>query len=239
MDTTPNQRLHEYLQRVQEHEQRQFRRRVAWVVGLVSVLAVSFFVWHYLIEIKDPLTPQPVHEELGWVPSAVPTAVSDASTATPEHEVRDWSDMLFPAAFVGRKGQYHALEACSRRRATSFSASDYLECHSERHATFPGGRSAMREYIRRELVYPTDAIEAEVEGMVLVTFQVDGAGRISQARVKSDPVGYGCDESALQLVTRMPQWLPATRLFLSEPVIYTIPVYFKLHDDASGLLTER
>lgn len=69
---------------------------------------------------------------------------------------------------------------------------------------YPGGNEAFREFIYSNLKYPEEAMKAQVQGVVYVSFTVADTGEVISASVEKG-IGYGCDEEALRLV-RMLQY---------------------------------
>ncbi len=69
-------------------------------------------------------------------------------------------------------------------------------------AYFEGGRAAIEAFVKKELLYPKDALEARVEGTVSVRYTVDYKGKVIEASVISG-LGHGCDEEALRIVRKM------------------------------------
>lgn len=92
---------------------------------------------------------------------------------------------------------------------------------------FPGGSSAMFEYIATSLKYPVKAEENGVQGRVVCTFVVDTDGSISEVKVvKSiDPT---LDKEAKRIVQEMPKWIPGKQGGTPVRVKYTVPVTFRL-----------
>src|SRR5688572_14876437 len=64
---------------------------------------------------------------------------------------------------------------------------------------YPGGKKALDEFIRTNMQYPEEALKNRVEGSVVVKYDVDVFGRVSDATI-THGLGYGCDEEALRLV---------------------------------------
>lgn len=60
---------------------------------------------------------------------------------------------------------------------------------------YPGGRDAMRKFITEHLKYPKKAEENNIQGMVVVVIDINGAGKVERTRLKKK-LGYGCDEEA-------------------------------------------
>lgn len=92
---------------------------------------------------------------------------------------------------------------------------------------YPGGMQAMMEYINQKLIYPKEAQEKGLKGLVLVQFVVDTEGNVTAAKVLRgvDPL---LDAEALKVITTMPRWTPGKDKGVAVPVLYTIPIHFKL-----------
>jgi protein TonB len=69
-------------------------------------------------------------------------------------------------------------------------------------AYFEGGRAGIEAYVKKELRYPKEALEAKVEGTVSVRYTVDYKGKVIEASIISG-VGHGCDEEALRIIRGM------------------------------------
>ena len=69
-------------------------------------------------------------------------------------------------------------------------------------AYFEGGRAAIEAFVKKELRYPKEALEAKVEGTVSIRYTVDYKGKVVEASVISG-LGHGCDEEALRIVRKM------------------------------------
>lgn len=64
---------------------------------------------------------------------------------------------------------------------------------------YPGGDKALTEFIYKNLRYPEAALAAEAEGVVLVEYDIDRQGLVTDARVLHG-IGHGCDEEACRVV---------------------------------------
>ena len=64
---------------------------------------------------------------------------------------------------------------------------------------YSGGSAAFKKFIAGNLRYPKAAMDAKVEGKVLVQYDIDDNGFVHNARILKG-LGYGCDEEALRLV---------------------------------------
>lgn len=93
--------------------------------------------------------------------------------------------------------------------------------------TFPGGESALMDYIGRNVQYPSSAQELGKEGRVVIRFTIDADGSTKNFEiVKSlDPA---FDDAAIRTLKNMPKWKPGRKNGINVPVYYTIPILFKL-----------
>jgi TonB family protein len=62
-----------------------------------------------------------------------------------------------------------------------------------------GGSEAFKEFITKNLIYPSAAVEARIEGKVVVEYDISDEGTVLNPHVLKG-LGHGCDEEALRLV---------------------------------------
>jgi protein TonB len=97
----------------------------------------------------------------------------------------------------------------------------------EQPAEFPGGMAAMMKFISQNMKYPSQARRMGTEGSVFVEFVVDQQGKISDAHVIKG-IGAGCDEEAVRVVNKMPNWKPGKQNGKAVRVRFVLPVKFVL-----------
>lgn len=73
-----------------------------------------------------------------------------------------------------------------------------------------GGRTAYRQYLEKNLRYPEQALENNIEGRVTIQFTIDANGKIGEFNVLKS-LGYGCDEEVVRLIKKGPKWNPTKR----------------------------
>lgn len=93
---------------------------------------------------------------------------------------------------------------------------------------FPGGQSALFEFIRSNLKYPRICQENGIQGRVLVQFTVEKNGSIADVEVVRK-VHPELDQEALRLISIMPKWTPGQQRGKPVRVRYTIPLNFRLN----------
>lgn len=100
-------------------------------------------------------------------------------------------------------------------------------CIVETKPSFRGGQQKLFEFLGNNLVYPKEAKEAGIEGVVFVEFYIEKDGTVCDSKVLRG-IGYGCDEEALRVVGLMPKWSPGKQRGKAVRVRYTLPINFKL-----------
>jgi len=97
----------------------------------------------------------------------------------------------------------------------------------EQMPEFPGGSAALIEYLSKNIRYPKAAMEADVQGRVIVNFVVLKDGSIGETKVVKT-VSPELDEEALRCVQSMPKWKPGMQKGQPVNVKYTMPINFRL-----------
>jgi protein TonB len=75
---------------------------------------------------------------------------------------------------------------------------------------YPGGMKALTKFIYDNLRYPQAALEAGIEGLVLIDYDIDYQGKVTAARVLQG-IGHGCDEEACRVVKLLRFDVPKNR----------------------------
>ncbi len=97
----------------------------------------------------------------------------------------------------------------------------------DRQPEYPGGMDAMMLYLSKNLRYPPNAQENNIQGRVVVKFWVDKEGYVNDVTVVKglDPE---CDKEAVRLVSSMSRWKPGTVNGKPADMHFTCPIMFKL-----------
>ena len=94
-------------------------------------------------------------------------------------------------------------------------------------AEFPGGMSALQEFLAANCHYPQKARENGQQGVVLLEFVVEKDGTISNITVQRG-VCEALDEEAIRVVKAMPKWKPGMNNGQSCRSYYQLPITFAL-----------
>ncbi len=94
---------------------------------------------------------------------------------------------------------------------------------------YPGGFGEMMKFMHANIKYPKTALEGKKsgKGMIKVTVMEDGS--LSEISViKNIPGCPECDEEAIRVIKTMPKWIPGKLAGKTVPLLYNIPISFRL-----------
>ncbi len=99
---------------------------------------------------------------------------------------------------------------------------------------YTGGPGEMNKFISGNLRYPADAVERNVQGLVVYTFVVEKDGTLTNFDLihRADS---SLDKEALRILQAMPPWRPAK---YKEQVVRSksyVPMYFRLNKNAKAV----
>ncbi|MEP2446543.1 MAG: energy transducer TonB [Balneola sp.] len=83
--------------------------------------------------------------------------------------------------------------------------------------------------LQSKVVYPNVAVQANIEGRVVVQFVISKEGNVTKPIVLRG-IGGGCDEEALRVI-KLAKFKPGMQRGKPVPVKYTIPILFKMAKD--------
>ena len=92
---------------------------------------------------------------------------------------------------------------------------------------FPGGETALRSFINKNVNYPVIAAENGIQGKVYVRFVVDKDGSVTNAEIARG-IDPSLDQEALRVVRTLPKWKPGKQRGKPVRVSYTVPINFQL-----------
>ncbi len=97
----------------------------------------------------------------------------------------------------------------------------------EEQPEFPGGFETLIKYLADNVRYPDEALKDAIEGKVIVRFDINKDGSISNIIIvrSLQPL---LDAEAVRVISSMPHWKPATQRGKPIRVVFTLPVNFSL-----------
>lgn len=93
---------------------------------------------------------------------------------------------------------------------------------------YPGGLSALMNYLQENLKYPSVARKKGWDGKVYVKFVVDIDGSIRNVEVIRSSGTAMLDEEAIRVVTTFQKWKPGVQDGKPVPVYFNLPINFHL-----------
>jgi TonB family protein len=97
----------------------------------------------------------------------------------------------------------------------------------EHMPSFPGGQSALLRFMAENLTWPESCKESTVGGMMVVQFTVEPDGSITNSKVVKS-LHPDFDQVGLNLVNRMPTWIPGRRRGMPTRTQMNLPIRIKL-----------
>lgn len=98
----------------------------------------------------------------------------------------------------------------------------------EIESEFPGGSAAWLRYLNKNLRYPDDAVNNEIQGTVVVQFIVDKEGNVSDVQAISGPDQGGLRDEAVRVIKKSGKWTPAIQNGRQVKSYKKQPIVFKL-----------
>lgn len=92
----------------------------------------------------------------------------------------------------------------------------------------PSYSGNLETFIQDNIEYPQEAIDRGAEGTVQVQFVVDENGRVTNVSTLGNKLGYGLEEAATKVVSKMPAWAPGTVNGKKVKTWRTLPITYQL-----------
>jgi protein TonB len=96
----------------------------------------------------------------------------------------------------------------------------------EIESEYPGGAAAWQRYLNRNLRYPQEAIDNEIQGAVVVQFIVDKEGNVSDVEAISGPNELRAE--AVRVIKKSGKWTPAVqngrqvKSYKKQPIVFRL-----------------
>ena len=97
----------------------------------------------------------------------------------------------------------------------------------EVQATYPGGEAALLAFINKNIIYPRIALEQELQGKVILRFQVKADGSVGDIVIQKS-LSRECDQAAKDVVKKLKRFIPAKQQGRPVPVWFTLPISFQI-----------
>lgn len=97
----------------------------------------------------------------------------------------------------------------------------------EVQAQYPGGEKALLAFINKNIIYPQIALEQELQGKVILRFQVKADGSVGDIVIQKS-LSRECDQAAKDVVKKLRRFIPAKQQGRPVPVWFTLPITFQI-----------
>ncbi len=95
----------------------------------------------------------------------------------------------------------------------------------EEKPVFPGGDSALLDFISKNTNYPQIAKEGMIQGKVFIQFVIDTGGNVKNVNVLKG-IDPSLDAEAIRVVKMLPKWIPGKQRGKAVNVSFIIPIRF-------------
>jgi len=97
----------------------------------------------------------------------------------------------------------------------------------EKMPQYPGGETALLNYINKNIKYPKTAQDRGIQGKVILRFVVNSIGKVEKAEIlrSLDPA---CDKESLRVIKSLQNFIPGEQKGKKVAVWYTLPITFKI-----------
>lgn len=92
---------------------------------------------------------------------------------------------------------------------------------------FPGGKEALFKYLSENIKYTEQAKAANIEGKVMVQFIITEEGKVRDVKALNE-LGGGLDIEAVNVISGMPDWIPATKEGKPVGIQFTLPIAYRM-----------
>ena len=100
-----------------------------------------------------------------------------------------------------------------------------IELKLDETPEYPGGESALMDYIKRTVNYPDSIRELGIKGRVICVFSVSETGKVDDVHVVRGLVP-SLDKEAVRVISSIPDWKPGKYKGKPVAVRYAVPVTF-------------
>ncbi|WP_243346952.1 energy transducer TonB [Parabacteroides sp. FAFU027] len=100
-------------------------------------------------------------------------------------------------------------------------------CYMVDMPEYPGGIDSMMMFLSKNMVYPKEAIEKKIEGLVINNFFVDKSGLISDVQIIKG-VHPLLNEEAVRVIKSFPRWKWNKDSKDISPLRFTLPIRFTI-----------
>ena len=179
---------------------------------------------------KDDIAKIEVFKDVSKLPSSVAEIASqyaeDAKNGVVIITLKD-GERAYVADSPNGNQDVRVVSARAEKKDTVSARRNDVFTVVEQQPEYPGGSTALMEYIRTNLRYPEPCVKDSIEGRVTLSFVVEKDGSVTEITKMRSP-NEELTKEAIRVVSAMPNWIPGKQRGEAVRVRYVLPVTFRL-----------
>ncbi len=215
------------------------RKPLFFKLGLVLALTTVFFAFEWKQTEKEQIVQDPIDvggdQDIWTAPPTKPDPpskphIAPISTATflftkDPNEAIDLSGTFNPEPDPDFDTKYDPVVDPEEKGGADITDSAMIVVDFD--AEYPGGVTAMKQFIAEKITYPEEERQIGMEGTLYVSFVVERSGAVSNVEVARS-LSPNLDNEAVRVIRMMPKWKPAMDHGKAARQKFTIPFLFKI-----------
>ncbi|HZJ59818.1 MAG TPA: energy transducer TonB [Chitinophagaceae bacterium] len=149
------------------------------------------------------------------------TPMTDTTTVSANQPIANKKDA------ANRRGRVSLGKMTERKTGMKPDKDGIYEMTDVRPA-YPGGQTALENYINNNVEYQQAAIDNNTEGKVDVEFVIDEKGNVTDAKRIGKELGGGLDDEAVKVISNMPKWTPGKVKGKNVKTRLVLPITYKI-----------
>jgi len=149
------------------------------------------------------------------------TPMTDTTTVSANQPIANKKDA------TNRRGRVSLGKMTERKTGMKPDKDGIYEMTDVRPA-YPGGQTALENYINNNVEYQQAAIDNNTEGKVDVEFVIDEKGNVTDAKRIGKELGGGLDDEAVKVISNMPKWTPGKVKGKNVKTRLVLPITYKI-----------
>jgi len=185
-----------------------------------------------VLEISDPLLPQPVTPPEIKPPAAIEQAIRNLQPKVVNDTVETTFYMPTTDELIAnvQNGEITDTVAFVEQVDVVIPVETKPYIIVQEMPEFPGGNAALLQYVGENIKYPQDAQDNNIQGKVTLKFVVNPDGSVDRIEIMRgvDPL---LDNEAIRVIKTLPKFKPGKQSGVAVPVWFTIPVIFQIKNN--------
>lgn len=97
----------------------------------------------------------------------------------------------------------------------------------DKEPVFNKGNGELNKFIQKNIIYPKQSKENQIEGNVYVQFVIEKNGKVTNIKILKGLDDY-CNKEVVRIVNKMPRWKPGEKNNQQVRTFFNLPVKFTL-----------